>query len=277
MTLPMPRRLIVNADDYGLTPEVSRGIREAHLHGIVTSTTCMMNLPATAGEIAKALVEAPSLGLGVHLVLTAGRPICAPATIPSLCAADGRFFKLAALQSRVDDVDPADAEREWRAQIEAFTATAGRPPTHLDSHHHSSYFSPTLFEVVLQLAREWGCGIRLPDGAPGGPEFRALLDTSAPPHTDTLYTGFYAEGATAETLTAWIDDLPDGAHELMTHPGYCDAELESISSYARPRDRERMLLTDPSIRAALDRRGVRLITFAELATNDEGRTANDAG
>ncbi len=265
----MPRRLIVNADDYGLTSEVSRGIREAHLHGIVTSTTCMMNLPATGGEIARARTETPSLGLGVHLVLTAGRPISEPSTIPSLCAVDGSFFKLAALQSRVADVDPGHVEREWRAQIAAFVAAAGRRPTHLDSHHHSSYFSPPLFEVVLRLARELGCGIRLPDGAPGGPEVRALLDASAPPHTDQLYTGFYGEGATADTLFNWIDILPDGTHELMTHPGYCDAELESISSYARPRDRERWLLTDPAIRIALDRRGVQLISFAELTTRGD--------
>lgn len=260
----MPTRLIVNADDYGLTPEVSRGIREAHLHGIVTSTTCMMNLPATAAEIDEALAQTPQLGLGVHLVLTAGRPISAPETIPSLCAEDGRFYTLSPLQNRLTAIDPADVEREWRAQIAAFIATAGRPPTHLDSHHHSSYFTPDLFQLVLRLARELGCGFRLPDGAPVGTPLRALLNDDTPPHTDTLYTGFYAEGATAEALTAWIDALPDGAHELMTHPGYCDAELESISSYARPRDRERALLTDHVVRAKLRAQNIGLITFADL-------------
>lgn len=260
----MPTRLIVNADDYGLTPEVSRGIREAHLRGIVTSTTCMMNLPATADEIAKALVQTPQLGLGVHLVLTAGRPISRPDTVPSLCTEDGRFYKLDPLQNRLTTIDPADVEREWRAQIAAFVAAAGRPPTHLDSHHHSSYFTPELFQLVLRLARELGCGIRLPDGAPTGPEVRALLDASAPPHTDTLFTGFYAEGVTLESLTAWLASLPDGTHELMTHPGFSDAELERISSYARPRDRERTVLTDPAVRAMLRTHNVELITFADL-------------
>ena len=73
------KRLIINSDDYGRTPEVSRGIREAHLHGVVTSTTCMMNIPTTAADIQVALREAPLLGLGVHLVLTADRPIGPPA------------------------------------------------------------------------------------------------------------------------------------------------------------------------------------------------------
>ncbi|HEX5941948.1 MAG TPA: ChbG/HpnK family deacetylase, partial [Anaerolineales bacterium] len=59
------KRLIVNSDDYGRTPEISRGIREAHLQGVVTSTTCMMNITTTAEDIALALRETPALGLGV--------------------------------------------------------------------------------------------------------------------------------------------------------------------------------------------------------------------
>ena len=72
------KRLIINSDDYGRTPEISRGIREAHLRGVVTSTTCMMNIPTTAADIADALKETPELGMGVHLVLTMGSPISAP-------------------------------------------------------------------------------------------------------------------------------------------------------------------------------------------------------
>ncbi len=266
----MPPRLIVNADDYGLTAEVSRGIRDAHLHGIVTSTTCMLNLPATAGEIAKALQQTPGLGLGVHLVLTAGRPLGAPETIPSLCTEDGRFHRLAALQDRIGSIDPAEAEREWRTQIAAFRAAAGRAPTHLDSHHHSSYFTPELFEVMLKLARELGCAIRLPGDTLMSPQHRELLEAFAPPCADTLFTGFYSDGATADSLAGWIASLPDGTHELMTHPGYCDAELEALSSYARPRDHERILLTSPTLPAALRERGVELIHFGELQmTKDE--------
>ena len=74
------KRLIINADDYGRSPDISRGIRQAHLHGVVTSTTCMMNIPTTAADIAVAVRETPQLGLGVHLVLTMGRPVSAPET-----------------------------------------------------------------------------------------------------------------------------------------------------------------------------------------------------
>jgi len=69
------KRLIINSDDYGRTPDISRGIREAHLRGVMTSTTCMMNIPTTVADIAVTLKERPALGMGVHLVLTMGHPL----------------------------------------------------------------------------------------------------------------------------------------------------------------------------------------------------------
>ncbi len=71
----MAIRLIVNADDYGRSVNVSRGIRDAYLRGILSSTTCMMNMPSVVDDIKMALSETSGLGMGVHLVLTAGRPL----------------------------------------------------------------------------------------------------------------------------------------------------------------------------------------------------------
>ena len=157
------KRLIINSDDYGRTPDISRGIREAHLRGVVTSTTCMMNIPTTAEDIAIALKETPQLGMGVHLVLTMGRPLVTAAVGSSITDAQGNFFKYRQPfferlpQFRIDDV-----KAEWRAQIEAFIQAANRKPTHLDSHHHSSYFSFELFSAMLELAKEYACAIRFP-------------------------------------------------------------------------------------------------------------------
>ena len=89
----MPKRLIINSDDYGRTPDISRGIREAHLNGVVTSTTCMMNIPTTAADVALALAETPQLGMGVHLVLTMGRPIVTREAGSSITDENGNFFK----------------------------------------------------------------------------------------------------------------------------------------------------------------------------------------
>ncbi|MEK7278341.1 MAG: ChbG/HpnK family deacetylase, partial [Chloroflexota bacterium] len=87
----MTKQLIVNADDYGRTPSVSGGIRHAHLRGVVTTTTAMMNMPSVENDIRLALEECPNLCLGVHLVLTAGRPVLPPERVPSLAASDGGF------------------------------------------------------------------------------------------------------------------------------------------------------------------------------------------
>jgi predicted glycoside hydrolase/deacetylase ChbG (UPF0249 family) len=272
------KRLIINSDDYGRTPEVSRGIRESHLRGVVTSTTCMMNIPTTAADIAIALRETPKLGLGVHLVLTADRPLLPRERVKSITDENGNFLKLATLISRIGEVNAAEVKEEWHAQIAAFVKAAGRKPTHLDSHHHSSYFSPALFKAMLELAKEYDCAIRLPivhesdemAGLPAeliGPIKKyapALLNEFNPRRPNAFFAGFYDELATREELKRIFDVIGDGAFEIMCHPGYVDETLLVASSYAKQRETELEVLTDPAIKADIDAHGIELITFAEL-------------
>src|SRR6266487_3611297 len=119
------KQLIINSDDYGRTPDISRGIREAHLRGVVTSTTCMMNIPTTADDVSIALKETPSLGMGVHLVLTMGKPISRPETVPSIVDQNGNFFKYAPLVEHLTSLDIDEVKKEWRMQIQAFIQAAG--------------------------------------------------------------------------------------------------------------------------------------------------------
>jgi predicted glycoside hydrolase/deacetylase ChbG (UPF0249 family) len=265
------KRLIVNSDDYGRTPEISHGIRDAHLRGVVTSTTCMMNIPTTAQDIAMALKETPKLGLGVHLVLTMGNPISAAETVPSITDEQGRFFKYTPLLERISNVDSAEVKREWRAQIEAFIRAAGRTPTHLDSHHHSSYFSPALFEGMLELVKEYDCAIRFPFAGKISKELEesykhapALIQEFRPRHPDRFVVDFYDEGATREKLLDIINNLPEGITEVMCHPGYTDDAFAKESVYNDQRDRELQILTDPAIQAAIQAKGIQLITFASV-------------
>ena len=158
----MAKRLIINSDDYGRAPEISRGIREAHLHGVVTSTTCLMNIPTTADDIAVALKETPNLGMGVHLVLTMGKPILPPEKVPTIVDENGNNRKYDPFIANLPNLNIDEVKTEWQAQIEAFIKAAGKKPTHLDSHHHSSYLSPDLFRAMLELARDYDCSIRLP-------------------------------------------------------------------------------------------------------------------
>jgi len=265
------KRLIINSDDYGRTPGISRGIREAHLRGVVTSTTCMMNIPATASDITIALKETPKLGMGVHLVLTMGRPILPREAGSSITDENGNFFKLAKLMEGVSDFNTEEVKKEWRAQIEAFIKASGRKPTHLDSHHHSSYFTPQLFRTMMELAQEYDCAIRFPFTHDVSSELEetnrhipTLLKEFNPRRPDVFIVDFYDEGATDEELLNIINNLPDGTSEIMCHPGYVDDAFVQESVYNKQRERELKILTDPSIKEAVRSNGINLITFAEL-------------
>jgi chitin disaccharide deacetylase len=276
----MSLRLIINADDYGRTLDISRGIREAHLRGMVTSSTTMLNMPSAADDLKIALKETPNLGLGVHLVLTAGKPLLPAVKIPSLTTPAGNFHKLEQFVSLAPSLNLAEAKAEWQAQIETFIATVGKKPTHLDSHHHSSYFTPGLLQSMFELAREYGLPIRLPiahgtakniDGLPeelipSMLEFAPqLLEQFQPRSPEAFFASFYDENATrGEFLRILSHFLPNGTFEIMCHPGYVDEAFARESAYAFQRQTELEILTDPAMLKEVERRGIQLISFAQL-------------
>jgi predicted glycoside hydrolase/deacetylase ChbG (UPF0249 family) len=238
-------RLIVNADDFGRARGVSRGIVEAHLTGIVTSTTLMANLP-WAGDALERNASAPSLALGLHLNWCYGPP--AADDIPSLLGGDGRLNRdLVALATLATE---RDVEREARAQLDRFVELTGRLPTHLDSHLHLHTW-PICRSVVLRLAGEYGLPVR---GV--GRRLRADLRATGIDTTDGFIDDFFVPGQLSlERLIGVIEALEPGVTELMVHPGY-DDEWLADSSFRTQREDELAVLTHPEVRAALARRGV---------------------
>jgi predicted glycoside hydrolase/deacetylase ChbG (UPF0249 family) len=269
-------QLIINSDDYCRTSEISRGVREAHSRGVVTSTTCMMNFPNAADDIALALKETPDLGLGVHLVLTSGPPLSPPEEVPTLVTAENRFPGLAQFLSGMSEVEPGQVKKEWKRQIEKFVSLTGCAPTHLDSHHHSSYYTKEFFQAMLELAQEYGCAIRQVTSNEGSwlpEEVQAtILDYAQPlmkefeiTTTDAFYGSFYDEQATKEEISGILRRLPEsGVFELMCHPGYSDAGLEASSIYNRQRERELEVLTDQIVLDLIKNLDIELVTFAVL-------------
>jgi predicted glycoside hydrolase/deacetylase ChbG (UPF0249 family) len=271
------KRIIFNADDYGWTPSISRGIREAHLNGVVTSTTCVMNMPRIGYDIALAVQETPRLGLGVHLVLTMGRPILPAEAVPSLVDETGNHFKQDIFIQILPRLEITEVKAEWRAQIEAFIRAAGRKPDHLDSHHHSSFFTPELFRAMLEIAREYNCPIRNPIASghksivslPGVVDFLSQraprqMDEFHVRSTDTVCVDFYDDGATHENLLDIISRLENGTTEIMCHPGYTGETVVRESAYTFQRERELKILTDPAVTQAIQANGIELTTFAHL-------------
>src|SRR3990172_8154073 len=142
------RTLIVNADDFGLTGGVSRGILEAYRDGIVTSTTLLVNRTPEPGLLEE--LRSSALGVGLHVNLTLGAPVSDVGRVPSLVDAEGRFVRDAGeVAARVK---PEEARIEIGNQIDAFRRLMGRFPTHLDSHHHVGRHAP-LLDLMLFFAR----------------------------------------------------------------------------------------------------------------------------
>lgn len=248
-------RLIVNADDYGRTAGINEGTIAAHRGGIVTSATVMILERFAAEGIRHALVEAPRMSLGLHCVLTGGgAPATDPSRLPTL-APGGRFVRNAEALPPI--LDAGEIRLELSAQIARFEREAGRPPSHLDSHHHSA-LHPAVQPVFASIAKERGLPVRA--SSPAALEKLRAAGLRVP---DAFVDGFYAKGATDENLLRIVDGLSEGTSELMCHPGHPDADLAG-SGYSADREREIQVLCDPRIRRRLDERGVALVDFQSL-------------
>lgn len=287
------RRLVVNADDFGISRGVNRGIVEAHRSGLVTSASLMANLPSAEDALTRA-ATCPDLGLGLHLTLTAGRPLCPPETVPSLVDPDGQFLVLGTLLARLSlgRVHPDEIRRELTAQVE-WALRRGVRPDHVDSHHHV-HVHPRVAPIVIALAREHRIGwVRCPAEAGPSPSLLALpardaartvaistfgvvtrvLVRRAGLRTTRHFRGIgMGMGFGEAGLLAALERLPAGLTELMTHPGHPDEELARLTVFSEGRDRELAALTSPAVREVVRRRRVRLTSFTWLT---EGRTQAD--
>jgi predicted glycoside hydrolase/deacetylase ChbG (UPF0249 family) len=274
----MPKRLIVNADDYGRSPGVSRGILQAHCQGIVTSTTVMINQPGVEAQLDEALA-CPDLGVGLHLVFSAWRPILPAEAVPGLVDEQGAFLDQHTLWARAEAMPTDQLEAELTAQVERFITVAGRPPDHLDCHHFVHLYPP-FFRVYADLAARYGLPLRVP--FPPETDFEtalktlpflegfprvtnsALLRSRGLARPDHFVATFFGRRAlTPEHLFRLFDSLPQGISELMCHPGYEDAALAS-SSYRAERELELALLTHPVVRQRIQEQGIELVTFGVL-------------
>lgn len=281
----MDRRLIVNGDDFGRSPGVSRGILESHRRGIVTSTTAMIGQPGIEAQLAEAMA-CPNLGIGLHLDFTHGRPILPPDTIPSLVGNDGQFLDQHTLWARAGEIPGAHLQAELCAQIERFLALAGRLPDHLDCHHFV-YLYPAFFQVYADLAEQYHLPLRIPFAPEtdfrqaarslpfleGFPQdmVRGMIVTNSVylksrqlAHPDRFICTFFGtEALTLDYLLYLLDTLPLGTTELMCHPGYDEPALAS-SSYRHERETELRLLTHPDVQSRVQQLGIELVTFGAL-------------
>jgi predicted glycoside hydrolase/deacetylase ChbG (UPF0249 family) len=260
------KRLVVNADDFGFTRDVNRGILETHRNGILTATTLM----ATGDAFDDAVVlakENPTLDIGCHLVLVGSPGL--PASVPQLLQA------IALGRIRIYE--------ELAAQVRKIL-DAGLTPTHLDTHKHTHLLPPVL-DAVARISEEFkipwvrrpfdlpihskrpGMVTRAVSGTFGvvRGRFERELTRRGCRSTDH-FAGFQITGNyDARELAALIRTLPEGSTELMCHPGICTAELRAASTRLKEsRERELRALTSAEVRVALKEARVDLASYRDL-------------
>lgn len=279
----MSKYLIVNADDFGLTQGVTRGIIDGAKSGIITSTSVMVN-ELIYGKVTFKKEDCSRLGFGLHLNLTQGRPILPAVDVTSLVSFDGFFLKPEKLFEHPDKIHPAQVEKEWRAQLAAFRTIFGIPD-HLDSHHHVHMY-PSLFNIFCQLAIEMQLPVRFPIPVENIPELnlfpfkitetrelsdeqwmeqRSLLEMINLDHPGQFMDNFfYLQKDQPEVITRIMTLFPYGKSEMMCHPGYSDENLARISTYTRRRVDELEILKAESTRRLLKDNEIELIRFSDL-------------
>jgi predicted glycoside hydrolase/deacetylase ChbG (UPF0249 family) len=267
--------VVVNADDFGFTPDVNEGIVEGHRRGILTATTLMANGDAFkhAVELAAAV---PTLDIGCHLVLIGGRSLLTgralPASVPQLLAA------MAKREIRIYD--------ELAAQVRHIIG-AGIRPTHLDTHKHT-HIAPPVLDAVARLAREFGIPwVRRPfdfpmNAARGGVpllkrltsdslsvlrrRFHTVLERYGCRSTDH-FAGFQITGRfRTPELVSLMEALPEGSTELMCHPGHCGEALRHARTRLKEsREHELEALMALEVREAMERQGIELVNYGGLS------------
>ncbi|MFO7709507.1 MAG: ChbG/HpnK family deacetylase [Desulfobacterales bacterium] len=277
-------RLIVNADDFGVSARVNEGIVLSHRRGIVTATS-LMAVGRAFDHAVDRLRALPSLDVGVHLTLVAEHPL---RTGSSLAGPDGRFPASAGLLLRrylAGGIKLADVRSEWSAQIERVLGR-GVSVTHLDSHQHV-HVLPGIAEVCMDLAARYGIPfVRVPcerlgmDQPPSLYGLKRLLEAASlgafwkiarlagvaqANHPPLQFLGFRDGGRlNLERLRRLTAELqPGGSYELMCHPGLSPEEPD-IRSWGYDHEGELLALSRPSLRAELTARGIRLCRFADL-------------
>ncbi|TFH92536.1 carbohydrate deacetylase [Vibrio ouci] len=250
-------KLILNADDFGLTESVNNAIVDCFKAGVVKSTTIMMNQPGTehaVGLYKQGLI--PEVGL--HFTVTAGRPLSKPEEVSTLVDDAGNFLSQNQLFSK-HDVCPQQVAKELRAQYQA-AIDVGLKINHIDSHHFAGVFSP-LKVAFITVANEIGLPVRRVDNVTPGQD---LLNVATP---DAFDMSFFADGADEKhlktLLSAYKEQMPSGILELMCHPAdTVTAELNTLSSYCEKRVEERTILTSPALLEWMKAEGVEPVGYS---------------
>ncbi|MCW3794802.1 ChbG/HpnK family deacetylase [Paenibacillus sp. LS1] len=248
----MSRQVIINADDFGLSPAINEGIIKAYQAGGITSTSMMVNMPGFdhAVYFARSL---PELGIGLHFNLTYGCPLSNPDTVPSLVKQDGSFHNGNSVFVR----DPVDISKELDAQWNRFIETS-RFPAHLDSHHLLHQNDPMIYQIMADKAIRENVPLRKSQIV------HSIPHAPIPRMTETILLDTYGDNEGLQRLLHHLFTLQEGTTEIVCHPGYVDDILRGISKWTDIRERELAVFISEEIPRTMQAMNILPINYTAL-------------
>jgi predicted glycoside hydrolase/deacetylase ChbG (UPF0249 family) len=284
------KRLIINADDFGWTRGITDGILRSHNDGLVTSTSLLVNQPASEYAIAQ-MRNAPRLGVGIHLNLCSGAPVLPASQVPTLVAANGNFYPDNEMARRLIlwRVSSQEIEAEFRAQIQ-WARERGVDIAHADSHYHVHLYPVAVYAFQRAVLGEGIRYIRSPlnmvsprvgivPQSHGGPAYRRLAIMAymhllqAVPFRRLSSADFCLVPPTefrcnlTRLKEGWhlaIGNLPNGCYEFSCHPGVRDGGYPETDNLRERREFELQILTDPELRRVVQQQQIDLINYHAL-------------
>ena len=281
------KQLIINADDFGLSERINRGVIEAHQKGSLTSASILVNGPWFENAVSLAK-DNPDLGLGVHLNILRGRPLSSGDEVKTLIGENGLFlespFKLL-IRILFKQVDYSQIEKEFKAQIMK-VISSGIHPTHLDSEKHI-HILPGILKVMIKVGRELGVTkIRCLKTSIQSPYFFSwkrvvfpLFDILALVQNkelkrnsflmpDRIYGIFESGSMLVNRYIHILTCLPEGSSEIVCHPGYRDNDLDKKQmgkfNLNEQREAELNILLKPELKTLAKDFNIRFISYKDL-------------
>ena len=254
--------VLINADDFGLTDGICRSIGLLFHNDAISNTSVMICVEGAAKRIKDHLSPEHRRFVGVHLQLTPENhhktPISSPGEIPTLVDMEGKFKP----KEHGDAVNPEEVKLEWERQILAVAEALGETPSHLDS-HHSVHRNASLTPVYLELASKYGLSVR------GGKCLKQIDGAPYGVRSSDLYTSDWTgQDASVEDFQEIVRKklslVPNGILEVSTHPGFCDKELMSASSWNAVRENDHKVLLSLAQQGWLKFEGISLVRFQSL-------------
>lgn len=248
--------ILINADDFGLSDGICEAIELLFEAGAISSTSVMMAVEGAAERVKASSLRLWIGRVGVHLQLTSGQCVAEPEAVPSLLTVGSRRFR----NPREGELPKVDeVEIEWRAQIAKFIETVGVNPSHLDT-HHGVHRIPEYYELFLTLASEFGCRVRGGEGCS-----KYLMRKRGVCGTNAIVRDWTGKGLDCSELLRRVRAVsarfPDEEFvEIVTHPGFSDGYLRSVSSLSDMREGDFSALMGLSELSCCERSDIQLVT-----------------